>query len=129
MVIVCEAPGKEFVYYTDRQSWDEEAEIDSHRVAERWRGRDQDEFGRSNELFKASFRCRCSLQYIMIGFYCYLSSCQEASRTQVGSKIVHCTVQPKCSKHMLALLCRAVPYREWLCRAVLYHTMQRCNIL
>lgn len=35
-------PEREFIYYTDRQSWNEEAEIDTKRLQARWQGRDQD---------------------------------------------------------------------------------------
>lgn len=40
--IVEEPPdGKDFVYYADRRSWDEEAAIDSGRVRGRWQWRDE----------------------------------------------------------------------------------------
>eukprot|EP00435_Cladocopium_sp_Y103_P047078 s1708_g13.t1 len=33
-------PEREFVYYTDRQNWEEEAEIDTRRLQARWQSRD-----------------------------------------------------------------------------------------
>lgn len=35
-------PEREFVYYTDRQNWEEEAEIDTRRLQARWQSRDMD---------------------------------------------------------------------------------------
>ncbi|CAE7224319.1 infB [Symbiodinium natans] len=35
-------PERDFVYYVDRKSWDEESEIDTKRVQARWQGRDKD---------------------------------------------------------------------------------------
>eukprot|EP00931_Biecheleriopsis_adriatica_P100587 TRINITY_DN75871_c0_g1_i1.p1 TRINITY_DN75871_c0_g1~~TRINITY_DN75871_c0_g1_i1.p1 ORF type:complete len:736 (-),score=187.70 TRINITY_DN75871_c0_g1_i1:53-2008(-) len=34
-------PDKEFVYYTDRQNWEEEADIDTKRLRARWQWRDE----------------------------------------------------------------------------------------
>lgn len=37
-----EAPSREFVYYTDRKNFEEEADIDSTRLRSRWRWRDRE---------------------------------------------------------------------------------------